>query len=204
MKRAFALVVLAGLCGACKRPAAPEAPTGRLAEAVLQTRNLGNCGAVVPQEWPAGWPVPSAAPGAARYSLFFYPLGGGPDEGPRMFAPGADASLELAEKPSASCRARPGARVELKGARYTAAAEALETEAFDAEAERLYALTEAAGRAFAAGRPAPSKDDAAAARDYLALFETLAEPPLLAEYYRLNPRFWEWVRAAAGRSIPKA
>lgn len=203
MKRAFAFVVLAGLCGACKRPAAPE-PTGRLAEAVLQARNLGNCGAVVPQEWPAGWPVPSATPGAARFSLFFYPLGGTPDEGPRLFAPGADASLELAEKPSASCRTRPGVRLEIKGPRYTAAAEALETEAFDAEADRLYALTETAGRAFAAGRPAPTKEDAAAARDYLALFETLAEPPLLAEYYRLNPRFWEWVRVAAGRSIPKA
>jgi hypothetical protein len=32
----------------------------------------------------------------------------------------------------------------------------------------------------------------------------MAEPALLPDYYRLNPEFWEWVRAAAGRSIPKA
>lgn len=208
MKRALSLVALLGLCGACRRPAAPEAAPeaapGRLAEAVRQARNLGNCAAIVPQEWPAGWPVPSAAPGAARFSLFFYPLSGAPDEGPRMFAPGADAALDLAKGLAASCRPRAGARRELKGPRWTEAAEGLDTEAFDTEADRLYALTEAVGRAFAAGRPVPSKADAAAAREYLALFETLAEPPLLVEYYRLNPRFWEWVREAAGRSIPKA
>jgi hypothetical protein len=203
MKRVLPLFALLGLCGACRKPA-PVAAPGRLAEAVRQARNLGNCAAIVPQEWPAGWPVPSPAPGGARFNLFFYPLGGTPDEGPRMSEPAADAALDLSAGPTASCRTRTGTRKELKGARWTEAAERLDSDAFDAQAERLYALTEAAGAAFAAGRSQPSAADAAAAREYFTLFETLAEPPLLAEYYRLNPRFWEWVRIAAGRSIPKS
>lgn len=198
----LSLIALLGLCAACRRPQAP-AP-GRLAEAVRQVRGLGNCAALVPQEWPAGWPVPSPVPGGGRFDVFFYPLGGTPDEGPRMSEPAAEAALDLSAGLAATCRPRAGTRRELKGPRWTPAAERLDSDAFDAQAERLYALTEAAGAAFAAGRAAPTAADAAAAREYLGLFETLAEPPLLAEYYRLNPRFWEWVRQAAGRSIPKA
>lgn len=203
MTRPLSLAALLLLASACRRPAQTPA-AGRLAETVRQARNLGSCASIVPQEWPAGWPVPSPVPGGGRFSLFFYPLAGGPDEGPRMSEPAADASLDLSAGISAACKRRPGTPKEIKGARWTAAAEKLDTDAFDARAERLYALTEAAGAAFAANRPSPTRDDAAAAREYLELFELLAEPPLLPEYYRLNPRFWEWVRQAAGRSIPKA
>lgn len=203
MKRIFCFVALTALLGACRRPA-PASASKRLAEAVRQVRNLGNCAALVPQEWPAGWPVPSPAPGGGRFDLFFYPLGGTPDEGPRMSEPAADAALDLRAGPGASCKERAGSRKEIKGPRWTPEAERLDSDVFDAQSERLYALTEAAGAAFTAGRGTPSAEDAAAAREYLALFETLAEPPLLPEYYRLNPRFWEWVRRAAGRSIPKA
>lgn len=34
-------------------------------------------------------------------------------------------------------------------------------------------------------------------------FLSVAEPGLRAEYYRLNPEFWEWLRTAAGSSLPK-
>lgn len=203
MKRAIVLLALLGPCDACRRPA-PAPETGRLSEAMRQARNLGNCAALVPQEWPAGWPVPSPTPGGGRFNLFFYPLGGTPDGGPRMSPPAAEAVLTLADRTDAVCRKLNGSRKELKGPRWTDATERLDSDSFDAQAERLYALTETVGAAFAADRRPPSTADAAAAREYLALFETLAEPPFLAEYYRLNPRFWEWIRETAGRSIPKA
>ena len=88
------------------------------------------------------------------------------------------------------------------GARGTAEADKLEMDAFDAKAAQLLELTEAVGAAYAARHPATAAETEIAKR-YFALFEVMAEPPYRADYYRLNPMFWEWIRSTAGRSLPK-
>ena len=90
----------------------------------------------------------------------------------------------------------------MSGARWSAAADKLDADAFDAQAAALHDLTAAVAAAYAARHPATPAEIETAKR-YLALFEVMAEPPYLADYYRLSPAFWEWIRSTTGRSIPK-
>ena len=110
--------------------------------------------------------------------------------------------LDTAAGAATECRVGPAPK-DLTGARWTAEADKLDADAFDAKAAELHDLTEEAGAAFAARHPATPAEIAVAKR-YLALFETMAEPPFLGDYYRLNPAFWEWIRTTTGKSIPKA
>ncbi|MBI5247043.1 MAG: hypothetical protein HY923_07655 [Elusimicrobia bacterium] len=194
------LILLAAACGR-KEPAAPEAASaGKLAALIAQSRSVGPCSAKVAGEWPAGWAVPAGG-GPNRFRIFFYPLKGTPPAEPRLAGPAAEAVLDTAAGATTECRVGPPPR-DVTGARWTAAADKLDADAFDAKAAELHELTEAVGAAFAARHPATPEETEIAMR-YLAAFEVLAEPPYLADYYRLNPAFWEWMRKTAGRSIPK-
>ena len=193
----LALILLAAACGR-KEPASPAA--GKLAALVSEARNLGPCRSVVAAEWPSGWAVPAGG-GPSRYRVFFYPLKGTPPDEPRLAGPAAEALLDSAAGAVTECRIGPPPK-DISGARWSAAADKLDADAFDAQAAALHDLTEAVAAAYTARHPATPAEIETAKR-YLALFEVMAEPAYLADYYRLNPAFWEWIRSATGRSIPK-
>lgn len=52
-------------------------------------------------------------------------------------------------------------------------------------------------------RGPPAAADRTDASAYFNAFQRIAEPGLAPYYYRLNPEFWEWLRAAGGRSLAK-
>lgn len=196
----LALILSVAACG--RKEAAPVegAPAGKLAALIAESRNLGPCRSLVAAEWPAGWAVPAGG-GPGRFRIFFYPVKGAPPAEPRLAGPAAEALLDTQAGAATECRVGPPPK-DVKGPRWTAEADKLDADAFDAKAAELHELTEAVGAAFAARHPATPEETAVAKR-YLAAFEVLAEPPYLADYYRLNPAFWEWIRKTAGKSIPK-
>lgn len=197
------VAVCALAAASCGRQAPAPAAKPTLADAVRDARFAPPCRRLVAQEWPAGLPVPDDAATGRRFKIFFYPLIGSPGTAPRLVQPTADAVVDADAGTSVVCRARPGLPGNLTGARWTPQAAALDADAFDAKIAELDRLTELIAPVYAARRP-PTAADADLARRYASLFETMAEPPLLPDYYRLNPAFWEWVRAAAGRSLPRA
>jgi len=198
MTRRILLSSLLFLAGACRR--APEpAPAGGLAAAVRGARGAEACRRVIAQEWAASLPVPLAASG--RFEIFYYPMSG--SEEPVMATPAASAVVDAAGGPPNECRAWPEAPKDLSAPYWPAGVEQLDDAAFEARSAKLDALTEAAAAAYNARRP-PTPADAALAKEYFELFDAMAELPLRPQYYRLNPGFWEWVRAAGGRSLPKA
>lgn len=202
MRRAsIAAFVLAA--AACGRPAAPRTEGGRLEAALRVAHASGPCASVVAQEWPAGRPVPLDGAGGRRFKIFFYPLSGAPGSSRHMATPAAEAVVDADAGAPVECRDLPGVPKDVTGPRWTPEAASLSVPAFEAKAAELDRLTEDAAAAYAARRT-PSAADAELARRYLAAFVEMAEPAFLPDYYRLNPAFWEWVRAAAGRSIGKA
>ncbi|TBR16777.1 hypothetical protein EPO15_18535 [bacterium] len=196
MRRA-ALLALA-LAAACGKPApepakAPAQPAvGRALDAL---RVVAPCDKVVSLDWAHGWPVPAEG-GPSRFAVFFYPLGGSPDTGPRLGAPSARAVFDAKAGVVLECGALPAAAAPAPGARWPAAAAGLDMAGFEARATALYAAAEAAASGYARG-------DAAAAAAYWAAFDGLAEPALRADYYRLNPAFWDWLRAKTGKALDR-
>jgi hypothetical protein len=203
MRRPILLAACALAAAACGSKSAAPAPKPALADAVRAARFGPPCRRLVALEWPAGLPVPDAGATGRRFKLFFYPLAGSPGTPTRLATPSAEAVVDADAGAAIECRALPYTPRDFAGPRWTAAASALDADVFDAKVAELDRLTEIVAPVYAARR-APTAADADLARRYLALFETMAEPALLPDYYRLNPEFWEWVRAAAGRSIPKA
>ena len=201
MRRISGVLTALLLAGACaqERPAS----SGKLKSAVEASRVMPPCRAVIALEWPYGWPVPLEAAGQRRFKLFYYPLAGAPPNEPRVFTPAAEAVLDLETGGPVECVSLPAEPVELKGPRWPAALKGLGMSEFDERSDALYDRTEAVADLFSSGR-ALSAAESAHAREYLRHFESMAEPALLPYYYRLNPGFWEWLRSAAGRSIPKA
>ena len=195
----LALVLLVAACGR-KDAAAPAASAGKLAALVAQARNLGPCRSIIAGEWPSSWAVPAGG-GAQRFKIFFYPLKGSPPAEPRLASPAAEALLDAAAGTAEACRIGPSPR-DVSGARWTVEADKFDADAFDAKAAELHDLTEMVSAAYAARHPATAAETDIAKR-YFALFEVMAEPPYRADYYRLNPAFWEWIRSTAGRSLSK-
>jgi hypothetical protein len=196
-------VACAFLAAACGRPAPPQATGGKL-EAALRGAHVGGpCGSVVALEWPASRPVPLDGGNGRRFKIFFYSLSGAPGSARHMATSAAEAVVDADVGGPVECRALPGVPKNLTAARWSPEAVSLSVPAFEAKTAELDQLTEDVAAAYAARRP-PTAADAELARRYLAVFVQMAEPPFLADYYRLNPAFWEWVRAAAGRSIDKA
>lgn len=190
------------LCvSACGKPPKPApASAGRLKAAVQSASAQPPCGAVIAMEWPPTWPVPLEG---GKYKILFYPLTGTPDAEPKLYTPAGEAVIDAESGKPVACAALPGAPKELSRRRWPAGMDKVGLQEFLGLEEKLYDQTEAVAAVYAAGRE-PAAQDSAAAGEYLRLFESLAEPDLLPYYYRMNPGFWEWIRTAAGRSIPKA
>ena len=195
--RRGALFVLA-FAAACSKPA-PEAakptPEPAVVRALSAIRVAAPCDKTVSLDWAHGWPVPAEG-GPARFAVFFYPLGGNPETGPRVGAPAARAVFDAKAGKVLECERLAARPDPAAGSRWPASAAGLDMAGFEARAAALYAAAEKAAAGYAGG-------DAGAASAYWAAFDGLAEPALRADYYRLNPAFWEWVRGAAGRSLDK-
>lgn len=178
-------------------PASPSAPSPTLRAALEALPAVPPCSAVVGSEWASGWPVPAEG-GQTRYAVFFYPLGGDPESGPKLGAPAARALFDAKAGTVQSCEHMPARPDPAPGPRWPKAADGLDMKGFDARSDALYAATEKAAAAYAARDAAGP-----AAKDFWAAFDALAEPAFRDEYYRLNPAFWEWLRSAAGQSLLK-
>ncbi len=196
MSRLLLAAVLAA--AACSRPAPPAPAVKKLGAVLHDARYAGPCASVVAVEWPMSRAVPLSGTRPGRYKIFFYPLSGSPGKPPRLATPAAEAVVDVDAGAPVECRRVPGVPKDVAPPRWSPAASALSDEDFSAKSDELDRLTEDAAAAYSARRA-----DADLARRYLADFELLAEPAYLGDYYRLNPDFWEWVRGAAGRSIPK-
>lgn len=186
------------LAAACSKPApeaAKAAPEPAVVRALAAIRVVPPCDKTVSLDWAHGWPVPAEG-GPSRFAVFFYPLGGNPETGPKMGAPTARAVFDAKAGKVFECERLAARPDPAAGARWPAAAEGLDMAGFEARAAALYAAAEKAAAGYSGG-------DAADAAAYWAAFDGLAEPALRADYYRLNPAFWEWVRSAAGRSLDK-
>ena len=183
MRKMFALCAALLLSCACRKAEVPspttDAAASGLTAAIRDARNAEGCNRLIAQEWAVGRPVPLAS---GRFEVFYYPMSGAPPQDPVMAEPTASAVVDAAGA-APVCRAWPEVPQDLAAPHWPAAAEALDADA--------------------SGKK-PSPADAALAKDYFELFDALAELPLRRHYYRLNPAFWEWLRAAGGRSLPKA
>jgi hypothetical protein len=178
----------------------PSVPVSvKLKNAVESAQKRPPCSTRVPAEWAASWPVPSGS-GATSFKVLFYPLEGNPEAGPRLSSPGAEAVVDAADGRVASCDLLKTPPVEISKRRWSAKVERLGMSEFEQKADRLLSLTEIAGRAYAAGA---KPEDAPLLKAYAEAFNELAEPDLKPDYYRLNPAFWDWLRGAAGDSLPK-
>ncbi len=187
-----ALALISGGCG--QRQAAPSP----LEQAVGTIAGSEACRRIVAMEWPASWPVPMRERG--RYAVFFYPLSMRPSGNPMVFSPAADATIDASIGKALSCVSRKTTPKELSGPRWPAAMDKTSMKDFQSYSNDLYLETETIAALYQTGSAAGKEQGLA----FLALFQKLAEPALLAEYYRLNPDFWEWLRASSGDSLPPA
>lgn len=208
----LAPLLLLAACGKRERP--PSAIQREAAEAESQTFSTklyetlrgahasGPCASIVPGEWPEGFPVPAEASRGRKFKIFFYPMSSEPGT-PTFGAPAAEALLDLDAGKAVSCERLPGTPKELPGPRWPAAIAGIGAFPAHALSKKLYDRTEAVAAVYG-GEGIASAADIAAAKEFIRLFKLNAEPSLLPYYYRLNPAFWEWLRATAGDSIPAA
>lgn len=191
------LALAAAALAACSREEVPLAPPTTLQTVVEAAAGAPTCRAVISVDWAHGWPIP-AAEGTGRYKIFFYPVTGNPESGPKVHTPTGEALLDTAGGKPVSCAALTEEPRELPGPRWPRALNGADMKEFERLSAGLYGRTEAIAAIYFA-----KSADKALAEGYVSVFESMAEPSLLAHYYKLNPDFWEWLRRTSGRSIPK-
>lgn len=198
IKTAFALALAAAVLSACrgsgewidKLQAEPLYLRARAA------RDRGTCAALVPMEFGRTFPVP--AKDGASFKTLYYPVTD-PSGKAEIGTPVYEGRFARAASASDGC-ARIGAAAPRPLG--PAVPPGLSRKGYDRAAAVLYASLDRAAALYARGG-APAGADKQALTDYLDAFQTIAEPGLLPDYYRLNPDFWEWLRRETGRSIPK-
>jgi hypothetical protein len=158
-------------------------------------RQSPSCRRLVYLEYGHSFPVPSRG-SEDRFSVLFYPI---------IVAPGKSVVVTPAVIGSFAPRAGDETCVALSTANLRALGPAVPSGISGVRyyqvAFALYSSLPRVARLYRKGLKlgsAERKDVQALADAFLGL----AEPPLLAEYYRLNPEFWEWLRQNAGRSLP--
>lgn len=138
--------------------------------------------------WVPSLPVPDERGG---FKVFFYLPERGAGRAFAASAPRADAAFGLDGRVS-SCAPRaapPGAA----GPALNPALAGLGRAEIDRRREDFLARTEEAARVYARRGRLGTK-----ARELLAGFRALREPPFDAEYRRLNPDYWAWLEKEAG------
>jgi hypothetical protein len=216
MTRILRLLPALLLLAACVKPENPPASPAqreaaeagdlklstRLSEAIRGVHAGGPCSSVVAMEWPDGFPVPAEASQGRRFKIFFYPMSSVPGE-PTFYSPAAEALLDIETGKVTSCELTGEKPKELSGRRWPIALNGVGAFPMQALTKKLHDRTEAVAAVYGSAN-APTPAGVETAKDYIRLFKMNAEPSLLPYYYRLNPAFWEWLRATAGDSIPAA
>lgn len=200
MKKLLFLAVLSAALTSCAGRK-EEAASPRLKRIVETLYSKPPCAAVIPEHWSPSWPVPAVSPGGSGFKLLFYPV---VREGPelRLSAPLGQAVFTGDGRVS-SCTRAPGPEARLSGPLSSKQAAGYSPEQMKERSDRLYALSEEVGMLFSAQSP-PGPGQAPLLREYGGLFRELAEPPLLPHYYRLQPEFWDWLKAAGAPSLTSA
>jgi len=144
-----------------------------------------------------GQTVPVPVKGG-RFKVLFYPLTFSPGKSEAMPA-AIEGIFSAASDAPDSCAALPKAST---GSAGPAVPPGTSQAAYYRAEEALYAGLPKAGELYAKDA-VPSEADKRLLADYLDAFNAIAEPGLLPDYYRAEPGFWEWLRSATGKSIPK-
>jgi len=187
-----ALMLAAGCARAPALAGTLEAAYGNVMRSPLCSQN-------VPADWVTSWPVPTGKP--SEYTVLLYGLDETAQDASgvpriRVLEPRGSATFTLDGRVSA-CDSHPVDPKPLEGERYGPAAMDMEEDEFDDASRQLLSLTESAGEAYARHAPLDRRRLAA----FWSQFSLLAEPPLLGDYYKADPGFWEWVRKENGQSL---
>ena len=202
MRRALlpAAILLLVLCACSRRK--PGQLSLKLREAVRAAKDIPPCASIIPVEWPATWPVPTGGKLGREFKVLFYPMALR-EGGREIDAPLGEALLDAdAAAGAASCRRLPGEAERLSEQRWPAALSGVGMDEFESRADRLDSWTEDVAALYAAKKPL-SVEQAAKVKAYGRAFREMAEPALLEYYYRMNPDFWDWLKAAGAATVPK-
>ncbi|MDQ6959501.1 MAG: hypothetical protein Q9M27_00605 [Mariprofundaceae bacterium] len=199
MKNLIWIIIISAALSSCSK-GTNRVPGANLNGIVQTLYSKQPCAAVIPESWVASWPLPTGAKSGKEFKLLYYPVTRqGHDI--KLSAPLGEAVFTTKGGSPSSCRRLPGEPKELAGNSLSIAASHFSVEELEAHSARLYALSEKTAAIFAAGNP-PAKEQRPMLREYGQLFLELAEPPLLPYYYRLQPEFWGWLKAAGAPSLP--
>ncbi len=185
-----------------KMPEEPKEPgSDRLNKATESAYMQPPCNSVVANEWGHMWPVPLAGK-QSRFSLLYYPVIGGFGKPWEIYSPSGKAVIDLDAGGPVSCSLLDG-RGPMVSQRLYPDTTKLHGQEFRAHLFRLFDRTERVAALYRSGNKL-AQADLALLNEYFDLFEQMSEPDFKAEYYRQNPDFWEWLRQAIGKSLPKS
>lgn len=196
MRRLLLLALAAALCS-CSGKKEEKTPP-RLKRAVETLYLKQPCARVIPEHWSPSWPVPAASKKDGDFRLMYYPVER--RDGRLMIGVPQGRALFSANGAVAECVREPGKARMLAPLKTSAKASGRTREENKARRDRLYELSDEAGKLFSSRKP-PTAEQKALLREYGQLFTELADPPLLPYYYGLEPGFWDWLKAAGAPSI---
>ena len=196
VRRLAALLLAGGLLAACKDSGdeADRLQADPLYQRVEKVRESASCAVLVPMEFGRSLPVPAREGG---FKLLFYPLVTAPGKA-EVLSPAFEAAFARPGGEDLCARIGSGKPRSLGQA---VPAGLSQKDYYRAEMRLFSALGRTAELYLKGGALAAADKQAPA--DFLDAFQTLAEPGLLPDYYRLSPDFWEWLRRETGRSIAK-
>lgn len=162
-----------------------------------EVRRGAACAKVIPIEHGRSLPVPVPVHGASRLAVLFYPAASEPGHS-SVLSPSAKAEFSLDGPEADRCAKLDGGGARALGA---GAPEGLSMAAYYRAQLAIYESLPRTAALYARGGD-PGAEGRKSLQAYANGFLKAAEPGLRAEYYRLNPGFWEWLRKETGRSLP--
>jgi len=198
IQRAAVPILAAGLLAACGGSVdwVERLQADPLYQRAEKVRESASCASLVPMEFGRSLPVP-VREGNGGFKVLFYPLVSSPSKA-EVLTPAVEAVFARSPGTDRCARIGSGTPKPLG----PAVPAGLSMRGYYRAQTRLFSsLDRAAALYLEEGSPAAS--DKAVLADFLDAFQSLAEPGLLPDYYRLNPDFWEWLRREIGRSILK-
>lgn len=197
MRTSAVLLLLASWTAAAPAPGPGEDATMvGLEDRIKALKRAPGCGDLIAMEWLPSFPVPFRDKGAEAYKVLFFPVARAEGKTPAVLPPAVEAVLPASGAPR--CRALAGGEEEL-GPAETAAARGLDFSAFAGGRRKLLVLIErVAALYFAAGR---GRESDRLAKEFADQFAVFHQPGLKAHYRKLNPDFWDWIKARSGRTL---
>ncbi len=160
------------------------------------TRRAAGC-ANMALELGRSLPVPEH--GGTSLAVLYYPSKSEPGRS-IVLTPTVKAVFALEGAAGERCAALPKSPSKELGA---AAPDGLSMTAYYRDQLAVYQALPATAALYGKGGT-PDAEGLKSLKSFAASFQAVAEPGLRGDYYRLNPEFWEWLRSAAGSSLPKA